>query len=291
MILKTVKVLRRRGIRVMELEKVDKADKYNRKLVELFEDRDWTRDNFAGNFSDVKTVYDTVDELIQDLLTERDQIRDELDSVLDEFGESKLEQLEEKNFGGSHGPTHRQYKVAFNALSDNMQRVDEFQAYQKELMRKAAEKLMRISGNYRDDFVGSDVAQHTLDKVEDKMEDRFEVLEEKVMRRLESEIGGTEKVVDAARNEVKLYRRFHEELISYLPGHIVESLKDELGGVDGLAELPSDGRGSVDLSGDAVVREERSDELDEVGDAVSSVEVVNNDDEEKDGDEGEGVEG
>lgn len=250
----------------LELEEASnevKAEKFETKLDEI-QNSEWNRDNFERKVNDLKSIFDTVEELITDYQNHVERLTQKKQQIKDDFGETDLEQFESEPLASGYNPTLKVFYDLQKEITEKKQDIIIFRSYQLELQRTARRKLRMIADGYKDDFTGSEVAQHTLDKVEEDMHDEFEKLEQRLENKIDKKTRKTENVVNAARNEIKFAHRFFEnfgealvEQLSLTDSQIEdfrEFLEEKGSEFDDFAD--QDGIG-VDLSGDAQNKREK----------------------------------
>ena len=265
------------------LNEVDKADKYNKRIVELFDELEWTRDNFERNYEEVWNTYKTIEELIKDLNTELEYKDQKLSQKIDDFGDTRIEKLERKNFDKDHSPTLIHYKtIGYEDMRDIDQRIKEYKAYQEALMKGVAEKLKMISQGYRKDFVGSKVHENTVEAAKDKIEDEMEKVEQRLENKLQRKTSGLEASMDAMRTELKFYRNYIEQhgevsndALRKLSDDVcqltelVEDIQDS-----GFQEIPTDERGRTTLDSDTQERMEKQHEQESAMKSVNTIDTA-----------------
>lgn len=243
------------------LQNVDatKQEKFRQRLENLRDEREWSRRTWQRDVDYAKQTIEMVEELLTDVQTEISRLtgqgdhESQIERIKKEFGRRDLEDLESRELGGGYTPTLKDLKEAFERLADLRKRENEWKAYQYEIEKLVREKATGIAEGYQEDFVGSEVAKNTLDKVENHVDSRFETLEQQIHRKIDRKLSKLETALELLRKESEYLRDYHKQL-----GQVtVESVGEIAESVRSLEELASgDGDGAPESELDGLAGED-----------------------------------
>lgn len=186
-----------------------KRKKWRAKLDKHRSQKDWTRESFARDFSELKSDIDTVEELITDVQTKIQRLQGEdwkieqepkaAKDVIDDYGgRGKLKDLMRMSTG-EFTPFLKEINEVNAELRDLKTQENQWIKYKEELWNVAATKLFKVADDFQQEYVDSKVAKRQMEYVTELQE----MFEDKIETKIENKVNEETEGVQELRAEVQ----------------------------------------------------------------------------------------